>query len=208
MIMGATGCQTERVMQKKPRNWMEEMIDRRVLVGVPVEDTPMLVPDGVILIIDSETDPTCILQFGRKDHPVILIANEAGVLIASSDTSVRDAIEIDAESVVLSPISRAHSEGVQMVLLVVNPNSVRGIQVTMGTVELIDHMMRAGKVIKNRFDDLLVVHVVHVDHDDGTCTNYYVSAENWHDFYTTYEMEVLDRLDDSDDYEDALFGQM
>lgn len=213
MIMAATtSCQAECGMQKKskPRDWMSVMIDREVLVDAPEEHTPLPVPDGVVLVIDSETDPTHIVSFGRKGHPVVLIANEAGVLIASPDTTVRDELEIDAENVIFGPISRARSEGVQKVLLVVNPNSTRGLQVTMGTVEMIDHMMRAGSAILRLFPGIMVAHIVHVVHNDGTYTNYFVQSAAWTDFYNDYEIEVLGRLDDPDGEHvtDPLFGQM
>lgn len=177
-------------------NWIDELENRGVLKKL---DGPVPRLDGgLTLICDSETNPTLIVPFETPNCPVRLIAHEAGVLIASPEKDLRRKTGIDPIMAVIEPLIRCWNEGIRRVILCVSPHSIAGPMLKMHTVELIDHMLRVSRWIREQIEDLPVGHVVHVPHESGGYTNYFVESGQWDAFYHIYEMENLGRQDDPD----------
>lgn len=178
------------------RDWMQVLIQRGVLVQIEKNVPPVL--GGTTLICDSETDPTRILVLGDEDVPVHLIALENGVLTCSPDTKLSEQIGIDPMPTVVAPLARTWNVGIRSVLLCLNVHSIGGVQHKLTTIELINHLMRAGAWLCQRIEGLRVVYLVHVPHSLGVHTNYLVELPRWRAFYNEYDVEILGRQDDSD----------
>lgn len=192
-------------MSKREPTWIEKLVQARALVPLP-PDTTHHVPGGVVLICDSETDPNRIVSFGVPDSPVCLIANEAGVLVASPSTEMSMRIGLDVDRVIMNPVKRAKGRGMRTVILCLNTMATGGDFSEMNEVELVDHLLRAASEISRRVRGVDVQCVVHVPSRTGTRT-FRADAEAFRTFYATYEVQELGRNDEAEDWGDEVAGR-
>lgn len=172
---------------KQHGSMIAQLEKRGVLVKVGAID---LAPK-ILVIGDSETDPARIVP--RNGIETRFILNEAGVLIASPDTEMRDELSLNPEALIYEPVSRAVSSGFTFATLFVNASAVAGIMAETDTKDLIDHMMRARAELQRRQPRLKATCILHVPASDGRWVNYVVVPDKWFSYIANRESRVLGR---------------
>lgn len=178
-------------------DWIQTLVTQKVLVERPLRP---YFKSGVVVVCDSETNPGKVVRLGKEHYTLRLIANEAGVLIASPDTRMQKKLCLDANRIIVEPLLRAKEDGFKNLVLCVNPHSIAGPMLEMSTIDLVDHLMRAREYLASLQTGVSISCVVHTPlMADSTYKNYLVSPPKWSQFYQLYETEVLKRRDDPDE---------
>lgn len=191
-------CCMEGEMPTKEPTWIDQLVRAGALVPIDLHDSKYH-PGGVVLICDSETNPSHFVDFGVPGAPVVLIANEAGVLIASPDSSLVDGLGIDVEPVIITPIRKAYSRGIHTVILCMNTMASSGPFSDHDIVALVDHLLRAAVELRRTIRGVTIECIVHVPMKAGM-RNFRPDPESFREFYRIYEIDELDHNDEADEH--------
>ena len=180
------------------KSFLRQLFEANVITGVSWFSSA----SNVVVICDFETNVERVVS-SMPGMSMRVISNEAGVLIASPDSSLRAELGIDPEPIIFDPLKRSVSKGYKQVVLIVNFMATSGIMSEVeNEVMLVDHMVRAAREISRRManvKDLTVTCIIHNPKNYNVFSNNIVDLVKWEAFYRTYERDVLGRVDDEGD---------
>lgn len=159
-------------------------------------------PQGVIMVACSDGDQmgdvyehTCHLAESNsgKKRRVHTLMNHGGAMLLSP----RNLLYVDRapDEFLIQQIAKARkTNGVNTVVLVVHAPCGAAEMAELSVVEVIDHMFRGKKQLKEYWPELKVACFIHVDFGNKK-RMYFVKRKEWGIWYTQWETEELDRLD-------------